>query len=98
MIAGGNRASGASHPPFACHKKYKSEHSITQMNSTTYVDITRVPRVLDEDDVGQSENEANENAEERKSADTGRPASFLLEDDREGGEQHLRGRVRAYWH
>lgn len=57
----------------------------------TYVDIARVPGVLNEDDVRQSQDETNEDAEEGKSANSGGPASLLLEDDGESGEEHLKG-------
>ena len=56
---------------------------------TTYLQLPRVPRVLDKDNVRQRDDEPNEDAKEGETADTGGPASFLLEDDGEGCEEHL---------
>ena len=49
-----------------------------------------VPRVLDEYHISEREGDSDGDPDESESSDPGRPSSFLLEDDGESGEEHLR--------
>ncbi len=52
-----------------------------------------VALVFVQDDVGDGEQHADENAEESETANTGAPPTVLLEDDREGTEQAVQDTV-----
>ena len=50
-----------------------------------------ISRVLDKDGIEDGEEKPDEDADECQTADTGGPASGLLEDDGECAEEHLQG-------
>lgn len=86
-IAEGNLSSGLNHPPAS----YRSPSAVRLSQwGKTDLQFPCIPRVLPRNAVHDRQHTPDKDADERESADTGRPAAFFLEYDGEGPEEELR--------